>query len=94
MSNKGNFADVANGGMYIFDVSTSEPTLLSQWDTAYVHDMWVEECQGKKILFAAAIFDDFVYMIDISDPSNPVDLVSWHARQGAAHNVPFCFQIH
>eukprot|EP01130_Rhizamoeba_saxonica_P003842 TRINITY_DN1593_c0_g2_i1.p1 TRINITY_DN1593_c0_g2~~TRINITY_DN1593_c0_g2_i1.p1 ORF type:complete len:616 (+),score=130.84 TRINITY_DN1593_c0_g2_i1:34-1848(+) len=80
---------VANGGMMIFDLSKG-PSALPEpiiWNTTYIHDLTVQNCDGKYILFGAAIYDDYVYVLDADDPKNLKLITKFHGRNGMSHNV-------
>eukprot|EP00005_Dracoamoeba_jomungandri_P005977 CAMPEP_0174261528 /NCGR_PEP_ID=MMETSP0439-20130205/11478_1 /TAXON_ID=0 /ORGANISM="Stereomyxa ramosa, Strain Chinc5" /LENGTH=601 /DNA_ID=CAMNT_0015346011 /DNA_START=75 /DNA_END=1880 /DNA_ORIENTATION=- len=83
------FGDLSNGGLFVYDISenTTDPRLISVWNESYIHDMMVAECEGSYILFTAAIYDDYVYIFNATDPSNLVELLRYHGRQGMAHNI-------
>jgi hypothetical protein len=80
---------VTNGGFMVFDVSTNQtdPTLIGEWNTTYVHDMISRQCEGQWLAFTADIYDDDCYVVNMTDPTNPTTIMSWPARMGWAHNI-------
>ena len=52
-----------------------------------VHDLSTMNCNGSWLVFAADIYEDDCYVINVTDPANPVTLLQWPARMGMAHNI-------
>lgn len=62
------FEDI--GGVLVFDVTIpTAPRLVSNFSTAYIHDMEIVQREdGSIVLYGCAIYDDVLYIIDVSDP--------------------------
>jgi len=82
----------SKGGFIIMDVSDPvNPIKKGSWDEAYVHDIVIHPRDGKYIAYAAAIYAQTglhpgLYIIDVTDPSNPVTLHSYFAHYNMTHN--------
>ena len=69
--------------IWIYDLSIpSSPTLVGTWNEDYLHDI---DVHNNKI-YGMGINSSIVYIIDITDISNPTTLISWF-YPGMAHDA-------
>ena len=69
--------------IWIYDLSIpSSPTLVGTWNEDYLHDI---DVHNNKI-YGMGINTSIVYIIDITDISNPTTLTSWF-YPGMAHDA-------
>jgi len=82
------------GGFVVLDLADRlNPVQIGQWNETYIHDIVIQyrEDEKKYIGYAAAIYSiagqqKGVYIIDVTDPSNPVTLASYMASYNYTHN--------
>ena len=68
--------------MWIYDLSNpSSPQLVGTWNDEYIHDLEVYNDKA----YAMSIYSSTAYIIDLTDKSDPVTLVSWQ-YPGMAHD--------
>ena len=69
------------GDMHILDLSNpAAPVLAGTWTGDYLHDVYVRD----NYAYGAGIYSSTMYIIDISDKSNPTTVASW-TYPGKAH---------
>lgn len=78
-------ADIDNGGASIFDVGTDpwNPSKVGSWSTRYIHDGTVRD----DTLWAGAVYDGLVEMINCSNKSNPTLMGNKTYVNAFTHNV-------
>ncbi len=70
---------VAEHDIWIYDLSIPEiPQLVGTWDGEYLHD--IEVFNNK--LYGAAIYSGYFYIIDVSDKTDPITLISYNTGGG------------
>ena len=75
------------GGLRVYDLAANptSPPLTGQYQPSYFHDIHV----NGQWAYASGIYDEGVYVLDASDPSNPTfeTLFSYPAGYVGAHNA-------
>jgi choice-of-anchor B domain-containing protein len=80
------------GGFVVLDLSNrTYPTQIGQWNETYIHDIVIQYRGGKHIAYGSAIYaiagrDPGLYIIDVSDPSNPTTIAKYNATYNYTHN--------
>eukprot|EP01091_Cochliopodium_minus_P009519 TRINITY_DN235_c0_g1_i2.p1 TRINITY_DN235_c0_g1~~TRINITY_DN235_c0_g1_i2.p1 ORF type:complete len:612 (-),score=156.48 TRINITY_DN235_c0_g1_i2:5-1606(-) len=80
----------ANGGIFMYDISGANernPKLIGNFTEQYIHDLSVTKCGNDHILFGAAIYDNFIWIVNVTDPSQPRVLQKFKAHFELGHNV-------
>ena len=81
-SNTGNWTP--NGAIFLdLDTDPINPRYLGEWDDFYVHDGMVR----GDTLYAASITADEMFVIDVSDKTNPIVLGQIATPSNATHNA-------
>jgi choice-of-anchor B domain-containing protein len=80
-----NSGSVNTRGCRILDVSTDpeNPTEVGSWEGAYFHDGYVK----NDTLYGSGIYDGSLYIVDVSDKSNPVTMVEHNYSNYGSHAV-------
>jgi len=75
----------ASGGVIFLDVNSNptNPIYLGNWDDEYIHDGMVR----GDTLWAGCIYEGKIYVIDVSDKSNPITLGSKSTPNNFTHNA-------
>lgn len=78
-------SDVMNGGALMFDLTQDpeSPQYLGTWDNFYLHDGMVR----GDTLWGGAVLNGRLYVIDVSDKSNPVTMGSTITPSVFTHNA-------
>jgi len=76
----------------ILDISDPiNPKQVGMWDVTYLHDIVIVPRDGKYIGFGAAIYEntksESIYVIDVTDPTNPTTLSAFKAHWNWTHNA-------
>jgi len=80
------------GGFLILDITNNlQPTQAGVWNETYIHDIVIQPRNGRWIGYAAAIYSVVgvtpgLYIIDVTDPTNPVTLYRYYAHYNWTHN--------
>jgi choice-of-anchor B domain-containing protein len=81
-----------HGGFLILDLTEpTQPKKVGEWNETYIHDIVIQYRDGKWIGYGAAIYSiagvtPGLYIIDVTDPTNPVTLHSFMAHYNWTHN--------
>ena len=83
-SNPTGFPPPANGAIFL-DVATNptNPTHLGQWDEQYIHDGMVR----GDTMYSGCVYAGKVYIVDVSDKTNPVTLGAQITPNAFTHNA-------
>lgn len=78
-------ADNGEGGAIILDLNQDpmNPVEVGRFNDYYIHDGFVR----GDTLWAAAVYEGFVSVIDVSDKANPTVLASFNTPSDFSHNV-------
>ncbi len=78
-------ANVGSGGCRIIDVSTDSenPVEIGSWEEAYFHDGYVK----NDTLYGGGIYEGSLYIVDVSDKSDPVTMVEHNYSDYGSHAV-------
>ena len=82
---KNNGSYVANGGAIFLDVSVNptNPIYLGEWSDEYIHDGMVR----GDTMYAGCIYSGKVFIVDVSDKSNPATIGSHSTPDNFTHNA-------
>jgi choice-of-anchor B domain-containing protein len=71
-------------GATIFDLTADpiNPPYLGAYQNHYIHSAYVR----NDTMWASEIFDGLLEVVDVSDPSNPSLMASWHTPGNFTHN--------
>jgi len=83
-SNPAGYPAPANGAIFL-NVATNptSPTHLGQWNEQYIHDAMVR----GDTMYAGCIYAGKVFIVDVSDKTNPVSLGSQTTPNAFTHNA-------
>ena len=71
-------------GIIILNLSDSEnPTEVSRWEETYIHDIYVK----NDTAYACDIYNGSLYIIDVSDKTNPTTMVEHNYSNYGCHAV-------
>jgi choice-of-anchor B domain-containing protein len=77
-------ADIDGGGVSIFSLADPwRPVHIGFYDTRYVHDAYVR----NNIAYLSEIYQGFMTMVDLSNPTNPVTLGQISTPDNFTHNT-------
>ena len=82
---KNNGSYVANGGAIFLDLAVNpiNPVYLGKWSDEYIHDGMVR----GDTMYAGCIYSGEVFIVDVSDKSNPATIGSHSTPDNFTHNA-------
>ena len=82
---KNNGSYVANGGAIFLDLAVNpiNPVYLGEWSDEYIHDGMVR----GDTMYAGCVYDGKMYIVDVSDKSNPSTIGSHSTPDNFTHNA-------
>jgi choice-of-anchor B domain-containing protein len=82
---KNNGSYVANGGAIFLDLAVNpmNPVYLGEWSDEYIHDGMVR----GDTMYAGCVYSGKVFIVDVSDKSNPATIGSHSTPDNFTHNA-------